>query len=69
MSDKDQIKDRDKMLTVSDCTLPPPKNWTGKYGRNNQNGVVETRQEWKLKEARDWFDGMKETDKYMASYF
>ena len=45
------IKDKDKMLQKSDCTMPPPKDYPGKYNRNNSNGSLLTRSEWIKKEA------------------
>ena len=63
------IKDKDKMLQKSDCTMPPPKDYPGKYNRNNSNGSLLTRSEWIKKEAEKWILNMKDHEKYDDTYF
>ena len=57
------------MLKKSDCDIPPPKKWPGKYNKNNKDGTNMTKDDWIMKEAQVWFDHMKNHEKFDASYF
>ena len=57
------------MLKASHCDLSPPKKYPGKYGRNNKDGTLMTKEEWIQTEAKVWVDRMKKHESYDASYF
>ena len=64
------VKDKmDKMITMSECTLPRPKGWPGKYNKNHRSGTLISKEDWRKEEAKKWVDEMKKSVKYDDSYF
>ena len=59
----------ENMLKKSDCDLPPPKGWPGKYNKDNKDGTLMTKDDWMKTEAKVWFEKMKKHEKYDDSYF
>ena len=57
------------MLKASHCDLSPPKKYPGRYGRNNKDGTLMTKEDWIQTEARLWVDRMKKHESYDVSYF
>ena len=57
-------KNRDKMLKKSDCTLPPPNGYPGKYSKDNKDGTLLTKEDWWRKEGKTWVNEMKQNEKY-----
>ena len=60
---------QENMLKASHCDLSPPKKYPGRYGRNNKDGTMMTKEEWIQKEAKVWVDRMKKHESYDVSYF
>ena len=57
------------MLKASHCDPSPPKKYPGKYGRNNKDGTMITKEDWIQNEAKVWIDRMKMHEAYDESYF
>ena len=60
---------QDKMLKKSDCNLPNPTCWPGKFNKNNKEGTLITKEDWIKSEAKLWINKMKEHEKYDVTYF
>ena len=59
-----KMGEQNKMLKISDCNLPNPKRWPGKFSKDNTGGTLMEKEEWIKKEAKLWFDEMKKHEKY-----
>ena len=56
--------DHKKYDFVTNCKLPPPPIYPGKYRRNNKLGTVLTKNDWKIQETKKWFQEMSKQDNY-----
>ena len=45
-------------------SLTNPEKYPGKVSRNNKNGTLLNRDQWKRQEASKWVDAMKDNDRY-----
>ena len=45
-------------------SLANPEKYPGKVSRNNKNGTLLNRDQWKRQEASKWVDAMKDNDRY-----
>ena len=64
-----KLGEQDKMLKISDCNLPNPQRWPGKFSKDNTRGTLMVKEEWIKKEAKLWFDEMKKNEKYDSTWF
>ena len=60
--------DKSHMLTDKDVKFHPLLSFPGKKNRNNKNGTLMNREEWKRNEVRKWVKVMKNDEKYDQSY-
>ena len=61
-------KEPQKFISVSDCSIASPAQFPGKHSRNNKNGTLMTKDDWKEQEAKRWFHDQ-QSDKYDRTPF
>ena len=59
---------KDMMITKKDVYFPPPLKYPGKRTRNNKNGTLMNKIDWKKNEVKKWIMEMRKNDKYDHSY-
>ena len=62
-------QNKDNLLRASDCPVTPPAAYPGKFNRNNKNGTLVSRDDWKKVQAKIWFDEVKNLVKFKETTF
>ena len=63
------FRDKDGILNASDCKLPAPAPYPGSFNRNNKEGTLLSRDDWKKSECEKWVMEMEKSEKYENTPF